>query len=57
MKKRKTAGRAILGVLVLAALVYFGLGIFRAVSQPLTTSVVTRSVSEETVPLSGFVVR
>lgn len=57
MRKRKTAGRVILGVLVLAALVYFGLGLLRAVSQPLTTSVVTRSVSEETVPLSGFVVR
>lgn len=57
MKKRKIAGRAILGVLLLAALVYFGMGLFRAVSNPLTTSVVTRSVSEETVQLSGFVVR
>ncbi len=57
MKKRKIAGRAIIGLLMLTALVYFGLGLFRAVSQPLTTSVVTRSVSEETVQLSGYVVR
>ena len=57
MKKRKTAGRAILAILGIAAVIYFGMGLFRAVSQPLTTSVVTRSVSEETVQLSGFVVR
>ena len=57
MKKRKLAGTAIIGALLAVALVYFGMGLFRAASNPLSTSVVTKSVSEETVKISGFVVR
>lgn len=57
MKHRKSIGRVILAVLGLAALLVGGLSLLRAASTPISTSVVTRSVEEETIPLSGYVAR
>ncbi|MGM9619178.1 MAG: HlyD family efflux transporter periplasmic adaptor subunit [Oscillospiraceae bacterium] len=56
MKSRKFAGAAV-AVLLLAVLAYFGMELFRALSDPFTTTSVTQSVAEETVRLSGYIVR
>lgn len=57
MKHKRSIGRVILAVLGLAALLVGGLSLLRAASTPISTSVVTRSVEEETVSLSGYVAR
>lgn len=57
MKHKRSIGRVILAVLGLAALLMGGLSLLRAASTPISTSVVTRSVEEETVSLSGYVAR
>ena len=58
MKKvRGILSRVGLGLLVTAVAAYFGMEIFRVASDPLTTALVERSVAEETVEVSGFVVR
>ena len=58
MKKiRGVLSRVGLGLLVAAVAAYFGMEIFRVASDPLTTALVEKSVAEETVEVSGFVVR
>lgn len=58
MKKiRGVLSRAALGLLIAAVAVYFGMEIFRVASDPLTTALVEKGVAEETVTVSGFVVR
>ncbi|MGM9662579.1 MAG: HlyD family efflux transporter periplasmic adaptor subunit [Oscillospiraceae bacterium] len=56
MKSRKFAGAAV-AALLLAVLAYFGVELFRALSDPFTTTSVTEAVAEETVQLSGYIVR
>ena len=58
MKKvRGILSRVGLGLLVAAVAAYFGMELYRVASDPLTTALVERSVAEETVEVSGFVVR
>lgn len=57
MKHRNRLGRVILGALAAAALIVGGFSLLRAVSTPISTSLVTESIAEETVHLSGYVVR
>lgn len=56
-KLQRLIARAAIFVLMAAVVLYFSLELLRAVSDPLTTALVERSTAEETVRVSGFIVR